>query len=192
MRGRALSAGLFPDLSVPVPSQPGEGPAGSLWRNQLNVIRLGFGCDLPGVPTPGQVTISEITDGGGGACAYGPDLSGSFTFSIENTGAGFPRILKMQSTGGVLTHRKWYAVRNTGGWSGVANFEAQYVVQVGDANNDLRVLFNDLGVINGSIPCFADCDERLDIDGDGRILFNDLGVANGSVPSFPVDKPCGN
>ena len=85
----------------------------------------------------------------------------------------------------------------TGAWVGVEPFEAQYVVQMGDASNDARVLPNDLGTINSEVPCFGappapPCTPRYDINGDGRVLPNDLGAANAFVTSFPVPKPAGH
>lgn len=88
---------------------------------------------------------------------------------------------------------KRYSVRNTGAWLGVAPFTVQYVVQVGDANNDGRVLNTDFGVINAVIPIFSAAnDDRRDINGDGRVLNTDFGVANSKIPSFPVAKPSGH
>jgi hypothetical protein len=159
----------------------------SLWRNTANVVRITFDRNIT-QPTSGQLEIRELLAGG----AVGANLSGSFTFTLENDGGGDPRVLVIKDTGSNLTHRSWYTVRNTGNWTAVDVFHGDFVVQVGDANRDGRVLFNDLGVINGSVPCFAACDAFLDINGDNRILFNDLGVANGSIPSFPVAKPAGH
>jgi hypothetical protein len=173
--------------SIPAGSAPGEAPASSIWRNTNNVVLLTFSEDIT-APGAGEVEVVEMLDGG----TYGSDLSASFTFTVENDGGGDPRVLRVQEDGTVLAHRSWYAIRNNGAWSAANNFEIQWPLQVGDSNDDLRVLFNDLGVINGSVPCFSACDARLDINGDGRILFNDLGVANGSIPSFPVNKPEGH
>ena len=92
-----------------------------------------------------------------------------------------------------MQHRKWYAVLNTGSWTGVSPFTVQYVVQVGDVNNDGRVLNVDFGLVNPAVPSFdvAD-DDRRDINGDGRILNSDFGVLNSKIPSFPVAKPAGH
>ena len=92
-----------------------------------------------------------------------------------------------------MQHRKWYTIRNVGNWPGVAPFEVQYVVQVGDADADLKVLNFDAGVINAAIPDFSvPDDERRDIDGDGKILNFDTGLTNAHIPSFPVPKPTGH
>ncbi len=167
-------------------SMPGDGQ--SLWRNQKNIIRLTFDADIV-APEAGAVMIQEMLVGG----TYGDDVSAAFDFTVENDGQGHPRVLKTQETGASLQHRKWYAVRNTGAWLGVAPFTVQYVVQVGDANNDGRVLNTDFGVINAVIPIFSAADDdRRDINGDGRVLNTDFGVANSKIPSFPVAKPSGH
>jgi hypothetical protein len=72
-------------------------------------------------------------------------------------------------------------------------FELQYVVQVGDAGDDGRVLSSDVGVINGGVPAFsAPDDDRRDINGDGRVLGFDVSMTNGSIPSLQVPKPTGH
>ena len=160
----------------------------SLWRNQRNIIRLTFDWDIDSPPA-GGVMIQEMLAGG----TYGDDLSAGFTFAVENDGQGQPRILKIRETASTLQHRKWYAVRNTGAWTAVAPFTVQYVVQVGDANNDGRVLNTDFGWVNAAIPNFkAADDDRRDINGDGRILNTDFGVLNSKIPSFHVAKPDGH
>ncbi len=167
-------------------SNPARGE--SLWRDQNNIIRLTFDADIV-APDAGAVMIQEMIAGG----TYGDDLSAGFTFTVENSGQGQPRVLKIRETGSSLQHRKWYAVRNTGAWAGFAPFTVQYVVQVGDANNDGRVLNTDFGVINAAIPIFnATDDDRRDINGDGRVLNTDFGVANSKIPSFTVAKPEGH
>ena len=176
---------------VPVPAElqsslPADGE--SLWRSQKNTIRLVFDQDVT-APAAGAVAIQEMLEGG----TYGSDLSAGFTFTIENDAQLRPRILKIRETGSTLVHRKWYAVANTGSWTGVSPFVVQYVVQVGDANNDGRVLNTDFGVINAAIPIFkAADDDRRDINGDGRVLNTDFGVTNSKIPSFPVPKPSGH
>ncbi len=160
----------------------------SLWRNQNNVIRLTFDADIA-APDAGAVMIQEML--AGGTC--GDDLSAGFAFTVENDGQGRPLVLKIDEAGSSLVHRKWYAVRNTGDWTDVAPFTVQYVVQVGDATNDGRVLNTDFGWVNAAIPNFnAADDDRRDINGDGRILNTDFGVLNSQIPSFPVAKPSGH
>lgn len=155
----------------------------SLWRTQKNTIRFTFACDIS---TPGSddVLIQEMLNNGD----FDSDVSSGFTFTVENG-----NVLKVRETASSLTHRKWYAIRNTGGWNGVANFEVQYVVQMGDANDDGRVLFSDLGLINTGIPTNpAADDDRRDINGDASILFSDMGAANANVPSDTVTEPTGH
>ncbi|MCH7886198.1 MAG: hypothetical protein IIC01_13245 [Planctomycetes bacterium] len=175
-----------PFLAELVASKPAHEK--SLWRSEKNIVRLTFACDIS-APGTGDVLVREMLDAG----AFGSDLSSNFTFTVEDNGGG-PRVLKINGeSSSTLEHRKWYSIQNVGDWSGVADFEVQYVVQVGDANNDVRVLFDDLGVINARIPTFdAEDDAREDINGDGKILFDDLSMANASIPSFPVDKPSGH
>ncbi len=174
---------------APVTLQSSNPAAGrSLWRNRRNIIRLTFDTDTT-APDAGAVMIQEMIAGG----TYGEDLSAGFTFTVENDGQGQPRVLKIRETASSLQHRKWYAVRNTGGWTGVAPFTVQYVVQVGDANNDGRVLNTDFGWVNADIPTFSTADDdRRDINGDGRILNTDFGVLNSKIPSFHVAKPDGH
>ncbi len=73
-------------------------------------------------------------------------------------------------------------------------FEVHYLVQVGDASEDRRVLFDDLTVINsGVVTIGAPDDDRREISGDNNILFNDLTVANAHIPSLNnVPKPSGH
>ncbi len=162
----------------------------SLWRSENNIIRLTFACDLPAQPpTSDEIKIEELLE----SRAFGPDLASSFTFSIENDDNGNPRVLRIQETTPVLTHRKWYAVRNVGGWAAAENFVRHFVVQVGDASNDGRVLAFDVSVINTGIPTFDAADDDLrDINGDGRILALDVSSTNAHIPSFAVPKPPGH
>jgi hypothetical protein len=161
----------------------------SLWRSQHNIVRLWFSGDLLLPMTPGQILIREMLPG----AVFGPDLSSQFSFTVENDGGGHPRILRIWENGSTLSHRHWYSIANTGGWISVLPFELQYVVQVGDASDDARVLAYDVSVINTGIPTFAaPDDERRDINGDGRILAFDVSVTNSSIPSFPVPKPSGH
>lgn len=160
----------------------------SLWRSAKNTFRLRFDLDID-APASGSILIQEMLAGG----AYGPDLASDFTFTVENDASLRPRVLKIREKATTLTHRKWYAIRNMGGWANVAPFVVQYVVQVGDANADNRVLNTDFGVISAAIPVFnAPDDDRRDINGDGRILNTDFGLANSKIPSFNVPKPSGH
>ncbi|NLE57225.1 MAG: hypothetical protein GX616_02615 [Planctomycetes bacterium] len=177
------------DEIVPPSLQSAHPSSGrSLWRSAKNTIRLVFSEDIT-APVAGEILIHEmLTDG-----AYGADLSSGFTFTVENDVSLQPRILRIRETGSTLRHRKWYAIRCTGAWGYVAPFTVQYVVQVGDANDDGRVLNTDFGVINAAIPVFSAADDdRRDINGDGRILNTDFGIVNSKIPSFPVAKPTGH
>ena len=157
----------------------------SLCKTTKNVFRLTFNpeCTLPTVQS-GNILIQELLDNG----QFGANLSSTFTFTVE---AG--SVLKVKDNANTLGHRKWYGIRNTGSWSGVANFEVQYVVQFGDANNDGRVLFTDLANINARIPTDpAPDDMRQDINSDLRVLFTDMAAANARIPSDTVPKPSGH
>jgi hypothetical protein len=158
----------------------------SLWRSQKNIVRLTFACDVE-APGAGDVLIQELLDGGD---FHEEDLSGSFSFTLENPGAG-DRILRIFETTPRLTHRKWYTIRNTGSWSGVAPFELHYVVQVGDATNDGLVLGVDFSLVNAAIPCLSGCGDarREDINGDEFIVGADASLVNAHIASFFVPKP---
>jgi hypothetical protein len=162
---------------------------GSLWRSDHNIVRVEFDDDIT-QPAAGQIMIRELAPGG----LFGPDLSSRFTFTVENNGGGQPRVLRIwENVADTLDHRKWYSMANLGGWAGVSPFDLHYVVQVGDASADKRVLAFDVSVINTGIPTFAaPDDERRDINGDGRIVGFDVILTNTSVPSFPVPKPAGH
>jgi hypothetical protein len=160
----------------------------SLWRSEHNIARIYFDRDIH-PPLPGQVQIREMLPGG----LFGPDLSNQFSFTVEGDVNADPRILRIWENGTSLGHRRWYAISNLGGWARVTPFELQYVVQVGDASDDGRVLAYDVSVINAGIPTFtAPDDERGDINGDGRVLAFDVSITNRSIPSFTVEKPSGH
>jgi hypothetical protein len=162
----------------------------SLWRSATNTVRLTFNQDIT-APTAGQIVIQKLLDGG----LYGPDLSAGFTFEVaaDPNQANQPRILKIRETGTSLTHRTWIGIRNTGGWSAATNFEVQYVVQVGDANGDGKVLNSDLSAIFPRIPTLNASDqERADVNGDGNVLNNDLSTVFPRIPSLAVPKPSGH
>jgi hypothetical protein len=88
--------------------------------------------------------IQELLDSG----AFGPDLSAGFMFAIDTD----PKVLKIRETATTLTHRKWYAIRNVGGWAAAANFEVQYVVQVGDITGDGKVQAVDASAVYPRVP----------------------------------------
>lgn len=161
----------------------------SLWRSTQNVMRLTFSQNLT-APIAGQLLVQQLLPGG----LFGPDVSSGFTFTVENDGGANPRVLKIVDFGtSNLLHRNWYAIRNAGTWTGVADFEMHYVVQVGDADGDLQVLNLDAGLINAGVPAFGAPDtDRRDIDADAAVLNADVSTANARIPSFQVTKPSGH
>ncbi|GEM_PF-2226423 len=176
--------GLPPTLVAASPAT-----TGSLWRSSANIARLTFNQNIT-LPGAGQVTIQPMLANG----QFGANVSAGFTLSVENDGGGNPRILKIVDTAASdLVHRQWYAIRNTGAWAGIANFTVQYVVQIGDADNDQQVLNLDTGLINAAIPNFSPADDdRRNIDGDGAILSADVSSTNARIPSLRVNKPSGH
>jgi len=119
----------------------------SLWRTQNNVMRLTFACDITG-PGSGDVLVQELLSSG----AFGSDLSGDFTFTVEETASGKPRILKINAEpDATLSHQIWYGVRNTGAWGAAGPFEVHYVNLIGDATNDNLVQYSDLSLINSEV-----------------------------------------
>lgn len=162
----------------------------TLWRDQKNIARITFACDLGLTPpTTSQVTINELLNGG----SFGSNLAPSnFTYTIENDGSGHPRILKIQESASTLQHRTWYGVK--GSWSGVASFEVDYQDQRGDADDNNNVQNADAGTVNGQIPCLSGCGDarRADINGDLQITSADTGIVNSYVVSLSVTKPSGH
>ncbi len=162
---------------------------GTLWRSAGNVARLTFDRAV-GLPTAGQILIQEMLPVG----AAGADLSASFAFTLElgNTVLRIRDGLTATPTS-TLGHRKWYVIRNTGGWAGVANFEAQFPSQVGDATGDNRTLQADIAEVNTGISCLTNCGDqnRKDVTGDGRVLQSDIAETNTRISSLPVAKPSG-
>lgn len=158
-------------------------------RERYNTAWLDFKCDIT-APSSGAVTIKELLAGG----AFGSDLSSSFAFSVVNDGDGNPRRLKIVDNDASLTHRKWYGIRNAS-WAGVESFEVDYVVQMGDADDNLVVNAADLTKINSWIPTAPPVPElriRGDITGTFGIGANDLSAANAYIPSTAVTKPSGH
>ena len=170
------------------PSLTGAAPAdqGTLWRTAQNIVRLTFDGNLPAAPAAGQIVIQELLAGGG----FGPDLAAGFTFTIDTD----PKVLKIRETATSLTHRKWYAIRNTGGWTGVANFEVQYVVLMGDVDNNGFVQNLDAGAIYPNVsPLPKPDDYRYDVDGNGFCQNLDAGGVFPRVSPLPKPaKPSGH
>ncbi|MBI1824976.1 MAG: hypothetical protein HY287_17395 [Planctomycetes bacterium] len=111
--------------------------------------------------------------------------------------------LTIQESATTLVHRKWYEV-SSAGWSNVDAFgggptvvgtpNAQFVLQVGDVNDDGKVQTNDAGAVYPKVPCVANCGDnrREDVNGDLKIQTNDAGIVYPKVPSLAVPKPCGH
>ena len=165
------------------PALAGSTPAmdESLWRNANNYMMLEFDGPVPAL-NDGDIMIREMLADG----AYGEDLSANFTFTADGN------MLYIEETGSVLMHEHWYAV-SSDGLGGGAGFLLHHPVMVGDANNDGRLLPNDLSLINTMVPTFSVGPEsRMDINGDTRVLPNDLSLANSNIPNFGVAKPSGH
>jgi len=155
----------------------------SLWRTTKNIIKLTFQNPIAAPPQAGNILIEELLDGP----LFGPNLAGSFAFTVNGN------VLTIRDTTNTLMHRKWYGIRNTGGWAGVDPFRVDLVLQIGDANNNGRVQFSDLTTINTGVPTDpAADDDRRDINSDARIQFNDMTAANARIPSDTVTKPVGH
>ncbi len=157
----------------------------SLPWTRLHVIRLAFDGPLV-APGPGEIRIEQLLPGG----LLGANLNtpGNFTFHVEPA-----NVLRIGDTATHLTNQRWYAIRNVGDWKSGPYFRLNYVVQMGDANNDGRLLFQDLSFINTQIGTTdARDDNRRDINRDFMVVFTDLGAANVYVPSDLVPKPCGH
>ncbi len=161
----------------------------SLWRSSNNAILLTFDDDIE-LPEPGNILIRQLLDDGN----YGADMSADFTFSLEDEfGNADATKLLIKETGTVLGNTLWIGVQNTGDWANVQAFTVRYAVQVGDVNNDGRVMSNDLSPIFPKIPTAgAPATERCDINGDGRVMSNDLSPIFPKIPSNVVPKPTGH
>jgi hypothetical protein len=155
----------------------------TLPKFQNNTARLTFAGPLGGRPTPGQVLIQQLLPSGG----FGADLSTSFSFTVEPG-----NILRIQDNGNSLQNGRWYAVRNTGGWTGVGAFEVDYAVVVGDADNTGLSDFADLSFIFGNLTGAAADDDRNDVNADGFVDFADISDAFGFNGSFAPLKPTGH
>ncbi len=158
----------------------------SLPWTRFHTVRFTFDAPIA-APGAGELLIQELLEGAGN---FGPNLNvgANFSFAVEPG-----NVLRIGDNGSHFTHGKWYGIRNVGGWNGVSNFEVQYVCMKGDSNNDLVVLFSDLGFINVQVPSAGVADDnRRDVNRDGSVLFSDLGAANVQIPSNLVPKPGGH
>ncbi|MCK4659457.1 MAG: hypothetical protein KAV82_08035 [Phycisphaerae bacterium] len=161
----------------------------SLWRSGKNAILLTFDGDIE-LPKPCDILIRQLRDNGN----YGVDMSANFTVSLEDEfGNADTTKLLIKETGTALGNTLWIGVQNIGDWANVQPFTLRYAVQVGDVNNDGRVMSNDLSPIFPMIPTAgASATERRDINGDGRVMSNDLSPVFPNIPSAPVPKPTGH
>lgn len=169
----------------------------SLSRAGRNVLRFEFDAPIE-PPMPGEIEIRELLPGG----SFGlDDLSPLFQFSVEGDnvlrveehgctdgtcdfGAGTATCLDGPDAGKPCIHplanETWYGLMNLGGWCETAEFQMNYVVVLGDANNDLVTSFADLSAINSmmSEPANTPDDSRFDINITGGVGFADLSAAN--------------
>ena len=159
---------------------------GTMWRTAKNIIRLTFNGNITAAPTAGQIVIQELLDGG----AFGADISAGFTFAIDTD----TKVLKIRETATSFTHRKWYAIRNTGGWTAAANFEVQYVVLMGDVDNNGFVQNLDAGAIYPNVSPLPKADDyRYDVDGNGFCQNLDAGAVFPKISPLPKPtKPTGH
>lgn len=157
----------------------------SLWRSKGNLIRLNFAESVV-LPHVGDVIIAELLADG----EIGPNLNSPGTFSMEMAQGGTQLVIR--ELGSTLVHRKWYGIRNSGAWQGVAPFQTVLLLQVGDVTGDGRVLAVDAAAVNAAIPCAHCPGDRRDINGDNRILAVDVSIVNSKIPSAPVTKPSGH
>jgi len=99
----------------------------------------------------------------------------------------------MQKENQGLENKKWYALSCPEGIDSVGPMEYQFVVCMGDANNDKFVNFADLVHISQGIPARSPLspeNKRRDCNGDGFVNFADLVCANGYNPSScPMTPP---
>ena len=195
-----LAAGTSPDVNtngIPDECEPahliGAAPAsqGTLWRTARNIIRLTFDRDI-GMPAAGQVVVEPLLTGG----AFGADLSAGFTFAVENdpNQGNQPRILRIRENATSVAHRAWYSVRHTGAWIGVDNFEVQYVVLMGDVDNNGFVQNLDAGAIYPNVSPLPKPDNyRYDVDGNGFCQNLDAGAVFPRISPLPKPtKPTGH
>ena len=167
---------------------------GSLWRTVNNYAQLQFACPLPALPVQNPLSIRKMLPGG---LFDATELAGNFSVTISATD---DTLLLIQETtpclddGDDSNGNEWFAIMYDGsGWEGVKPFSIHYVLQVGDANGDTRVLPNDLSLIQTDVPNMsAPIDSRLDINGNGTVLPNDQSITNADIPDFGTAKPSGH
>ncbi len=160
----------------------------TLWRTLRHVIRIDFdepaGCPALTAPTAGQILIREMLANG----AFGPDLSASFTYTIE--AGNVLRIREPSTTATVLADNKWYAISNNN-WPGVGTFEVQWPVNTGDFDGNRFTTPTDVSGINGTPTGVVPDQARQDVNGDGFRTPTDVSAANGAQGPPPA-KPTGH
>lgn len=161
-------------------------------RAKKAIVRLTFDGSIGTVGTitnPG-IKIVQCLAGG----VEGTDVTSNFTFAVE---AGNVLKIADSTTTGALTNKTWYAIRNTGSWTGAANFTKLTPVLIGDVDgNGILTSAGDVGPIVTKLasPSFGTVDDdRRDLDGN-KICTSagDVGpaVTGLSAPSLPA-KPSG-
>lgn len=182
--GSTCSATSCPRAEL-VNTSPDYPCGSSLPRVGNHVLRLTFHVPVT-QPKAGEVEIRELLPEG----EVGPDLSGEFSFSLEEDG----HVLRIAENGAVLRNETWYGVMNTGEWASVNAFEVDYVVIRGDANNSGSVSQLDFSAINASTVFEADTpdDSRFDINTVGGISYTDISAASAFTNSEHPVKPDGH
>ncbi|MFH0982047.1 MAG: dockerin type I domain-containing protein [Planctomycetota bacterium] len=194
----ALIQTVFSMTGSPVAAlvQAAPAPDGTLWRTANNVVRLTFGADIT-APSPGQVRIQQLLPDGD----FGAELStNGFTFAVETIdveGVQRPRVLRIRENGTQLTDRTWIALRNvgsTGGWTGVGPFEVQYVVLMGDVNDDGWVQNADASAVYPHVSFLPVPDDNpYDVNGDGYVQNADVSAIYPRISFLPKPpKPSGH
>ncbi|MFQ6048118.1 MAG: hypothetical protein ACE5K7_02005, partial [Phycisphaerae bacterium] len=180
-----------PNLIPNAPSiYPPEPPLdGTLPKTQNNVIYLVFDEAIaigPGNPVTIQQLIASVPE------TLGPDLAGSFTYSIVSTNI-INDTLKCKENGAVLTNQTWYRIKPTvnltGAVSGVpANlFVVDLVTLQGDGDCSKQVLALDYFTVKNHL--FQVTDNRYDLDGSGQVLALDYFVVKNNLFATAPPKP---
>ncbi len=163
----------------------------SLCRIRRSFIILTFDGPI-GLPGPGEVQVLRLADGGQFS---GPDSSSDFTFSLVEE-----NVLRMQEVNDPhsnLVNRAWYTVVSNG-WTDVAPFRVDLLVQRGDISNDNRTSSIDMSLINSAYCVALGCgdDRREDLNGDRRISSADRSFARAflyagvRIPTKPSGHHC--
>lgn len=159
----------------------------SLPRRVGNCISLPFEGNITR-PSAGQLKIQRLLPGESFAST---NLSSQFTYTVEGG-----NVLKIVENGDVLSNLTWYAIRNTGDWTGVAPFKVDIRVLYGDVDNSGVVNSFDVNDVwrNRTADAVDGCN-AYDINGDGYINAfdaNDTWRAryNSTAPAKPSGHRC--